>query len=401
MSLEPTFLARSVAGLVAWVARHPRVVLAAALVLTLAAVHVAYDRLEYRTQRNDLLSADRPCQKRWQRYLDAFGEDDDMVVIAQGTDRERMTAALDAVAEKVKALPDLFDRVFHKVDLRHLRGRGLLHLAPEQLEAIRARLDRMEPLLGPAGPLAWRMLSVQSLLASAAGALEARAAGRELSAADRDLLAQLPAVAESAAGTLRDPGGYRNPWSLAGANPERERGGDALSTPQYFFTPDGSLALLTCRPKQAAQSFTPAKEANDAMRAILAEVAPHFPGVTLGLTGLPVLETDEMVLSDADSTRASWLALLGVAVLYFVVYRGFRYPILTLTTLVVGTVWALGWATVTVGHLNILSATFAVMLIGLGDYGVLWIAQYDECRQCGESVDDALRHTAEHAGPSI
>ena len=142
--------------------------------------------------------------------------------------------------------------------------------------------------------------------------------------------------------------------------------------------------MLTCRPTKAAQSFTPAKEANDAMRAILAEVEPRFPGVRFGLTGLPVLETDEMVLSEADSTRASWLALLGVAVLYFVVYRGCRYPLLTVTTLVVGTLWALGWATLTVGHLNILSATFAVMLIGLGDYGVLWVARYDEARRCGE-----------------
>ena len=34
------------------------------------------------------------------------------------------------------------------------------------------------------------------------------------------------------------------------------------------------------------------------MRAILAQVEPQFPGVKLGLTGLPVLETDEMELSD-------------------------------------------------------------------------------------------------------
>ena len=81
--------------------------------------------------------------------------------------------------------------------------------------------------------------------------------------------------------------------------------------------------------------------------------------------------------------RRGW-RLLGVALLYFVVYRGCRYPLLTITTLVVGTLWALGWATITVGHLNILSATFAVMLIGLGDYGVLWVARYDEARRCGE-----------------
>ena len=216
------FLARSVAALVAWVTRHPRAVLVVALVLTLASIHVAYTRLEYHTQRNDLISADKPCQQRWQQYLDAFGDDDDMVVVVEGTNRDQMTAALDAVAARLKERPDLFDRVFHRVDLRRLRDRGLLYLPLDQLEAIRASLDRMEPLLGPTGPLAWRMLSVQSLLGSAEGALNARAAGRELSPADRDLLAQLPAVASSAADTLGDPTAYRNPWSLGSANPEGE-----------------------------------------------------------------------------------------------------------------------------------------------------------------------------------
>ena len=41
------------------------------------------------------------------------------------------------------------------------------------------------------------------------------------------------------------------------------------------------------------------------------------------------------------------------------------------------------------------------MLIGLGDYGVLWVARYDECRQSGEPVAEALRHTAlRHPAPA-
>ena len=362
---------------------------------TLAAVHVAYARLEYHTQRNDLLSADKPCQQRWQKYLDAFGDDDDMVVVAEGTDRERMTAALDAVAERVQERPG------------PLRPR-----VPQGRSAPLSATAPAVPAAGPdrsasaAGSTAWSRSWARSArwhgrCCRPVAARErrgrrstARARRPRTVAADRDLLAQLPAVASERRDTLRDPAAYRNPWAVGSANRDADRDAERqLDEPQYFFTPDGSLALLTCRPKKAAQSFTPAKEANDAMRAILAQVGPRFPDVKLGLTGLPVLETDEMVLSDADSTRASWLALVGVAVLYFVVYRGFRYPLLTVGTLVVGTLWALGWATLTVGHLNILSATFAVMLIGMGDYGVLWVTQYDEARKRGESVDEA---TAAH-----
>ena len=397
----PDRLTRVIVAAVGWITRHPWAVLAGCLALVGAAVHVAYDRLEYHTQRNDLLSADKPCQKRWQRYLDAFGDDDDMVVVVEGADRERMKAAVEAVAAGVRRRPDLFDRVFYRVDLRNLHDRALLFLPAVEIEGVRDRVERMEPLLGSLGPLSWQMLSSQTLLAKGAATLEAKAAGRELTAADRDLLAQLPAIAQSAAATLRDPAGYRNPWAVAGpatADRDAER---QLTEPQYFFTPDGTLAMLVCRPTKAAQSFTPAKESADAMRAVLADVRPQFPDLSLGLTGLPVLENDEMALSDVDSERASWLALLGVAVLYFAVYRGFRFPLLTVASLVAGTLWALGWATITVGHLNILSSTFAVMLIGMGDYGVLWVARYDEARKLGKSIDEAMRHTAGHAGPSI
>ncbi len=400
LDARPDRLTRSVTAFVGWVARHPWLVLAGCLLLVAASVRVAYTRLEYHTQRNDLLSAEKECQKRWQKYLDAFGDDDDMVVVVEGADRERMKAALDAVAARVKQRPDLFDRTFHRVDLRGIHDRAILFLPKDQLEDVRVRVERMDPLFGSLASVSWSMLSLETLLGQGSRALDARAAGRE-TPADRDLLAQLPAVVRSAAATLRDPAGYRNPWAVAGPRTADRDGERQLSEAQYFFTDDGTLAMLVCRPKKEMQSFTPAKEANESLRAILVEAGADFPELKLGLTGLPVLETDEMVQSDVDTARASWLALLGVAVLYFVVYRGFRFPLLTLGSLVVGTFWALGWATITVGHLNILSATFAVMLIGMGDYGVLWVARYDEARREGLSIEEAMRFTAERAGPSI
>jgi hopanoid biosynthesis associated RND transporter like protein HpnN len=393
-------LSRTLAWFVAGVVRRPKTVLAACLASLAVSVHLAATRLEYHTQRNDLLSAEKECQKRWQKYLDAFGDDDDMVVVVEGRDPERMKAALDDVAERVKERPDLFDRVFHKVDLRAIHDRAILFLPKDQLNDIRDRVDRMGPLLGTFSKLSWSMLSLETLLAQGERALIAKSEGRD-TAEDRDLLLQLPAVIQSATATLRDPQEYRNPWAVAGPRTADRDGEKQLSEAQYFFTQDGSLAMLLCRPKKAGQSFTPAKEANDEMRAILAEANGSFPEVKLGLTGLPVLETDEMVQSDSDTAKASLFAMLGVAVLYFVVYRGFRFPLLTLASLGVGTVWALGWATITVGHLNILSATFAVMLIGMGDYGVLWVARYDEARKNGRTIDEAMRETAEKAGPSI
>src|SRR5205814_9915262 len=108
-----------------------------------------------------------------------------------------------------------------------------------------------------------------------------------------------------------------------------------------------------------------------------------------------------MVASQQDTNVASWLALAGVALLYLLVFRSFRYPAMTVATLLVGTAWAMGWLTLTVGHLNILSATFAVMLIGMGDYGVLWVTRYEEARANGMDVFTAMRDTASSVGSGI
>src|SRR5262249_39977263 len=178
--------------------------------------------------------------------------------------------------------------------------------------------------------------------------------------------------------TLSHPSAYRNPWNSL--MPDAGGRADVLERPRYFFSGDGTLAFLLTRPVQEEGSFTGADKSIQKLRAVLAALRPAYPELEFGVTGLPVLENDEMVASQNDTNVASWLALGGVAALYFIVFRSFRYPLLTIGTLVVGTIWASGWLTLTVGHLNILSATFAMMLIGMGDYGVLWVTRYEQDR---------------------
>ena len=174
-----------------------------------------------------------------------------------------------------------------------------------------------------------------------------------------------------------------------------------MAEPQYFFSEDGTLAFLLVRPFKEAGSFTFAQKSIDGLHALLAKTTPRYPDLAIGLTGLPVLDNDEMIASQNDSNFAGWLALAGVALLYLVVYRGIRYPFMTVMALLVGTAWALGWTTLTVGHLNILSSAFAVMLIGMGDYGVLWVTRFGEDRRAGTDLAEAMRKTAINVGPSI
>ena len=388
-----TFVPRLLTSLVEGVCRFPRTVLALSLVLAAASLCAFASFLEYRTQRSDLISPNKDYHKRWREYLAEFGNDDDIVVVVKGSDRKRMEEALDLLAKRVQDQPALFDRLFYKVDLRLLQNRALLYLPVEQIQQIQDNLKSMTLLL-EFGPISWQSLTLYSLLHESRDRLAKLLPGRPLSPADEQFLAQLLALGKSATATLEDPAKYHNPWqSLMPAPPEQQ---NLLAEPQYFFSGDGSLAFLLVRPIQEAGSFTAAKKSVDAMHAIVADTRRAFPNLELGLTGLPVLETDEMAAAQNDTHLASLLAIAGVTVLFLVVYRGIAYPLLTVCTLLVGTAWAMGWLTLTVGHLNILSATFAVMLIGMGDYGVLWVMRYEQARRLGADVRAALLHTTTH-----
>ncbi len=389
----PPVVHRLLAAFVGRVCRHPRTVLGAALLLCGLSAWLAATRLEYRTQRGDLISADKACQKRWRQYLAEFGSDDDMVVVVRGDDRGRMKAALDEIARRVGQKPRLFDRLFYCVDLAPLHDRALLFLPPDQIRQIHDGLEPMRPLLG-LGAGAWQHFTLHSLLLNAHFKTLALTPGQPLTPADAQFFAQLSAICRSAGDTLGDPEAYRSPWGRL--MPPSSGQQNLMAEPQYFFSGDGRLAFLLVQPVQEEGSFTAARASVDALRALLDEVRPDFPDLEIGLTGLPVLENDEMVASRHDTERASWIALVAVAVLYLVVFRGLSYPLLTYGTLLVGIAWAVGWLTLTVGHLNILSATFAVMLIAMGDYGVLWVTRYEQARRGGLEVRAALLHTATH-----
>jgi hopanoid biosynthesis associated RND transporter like protein HpnN len=391
MPLSERLLARFV-GLVC---RWPVLTLTCALFAAGLSVYLACAHLQFHTQRSDLLSSDKDCVQRLQKHIAEFGDDDDMVVLVQGADRPKMEQALEHLAAEISLEPQLFDRLFYKCDLRSLRNRALLFLPVDQIEQIQNNLDDMKVLLELGMP-GWQMLSLSSMLNEASRRAEAIQKNGGLRPGDESFYTQMASISLAAARVVESPSAYANPWqSILPASPEQK---DQLAEPQYFFSGDNTLAFLLVRPRKEAGSFTAAKASVTRLREIVAGAERQYVGLKFGCTGLPVLETDEMAAADHDTRTASWLALAGIALLYLVVFRGIRYPLLMVGTLILGTTWAMGWLTLTIGHLNILSATFAVMLFGMGDYAVLWVMRYEQARQRGMVVREALLHTATHVG---
>ena len=129
-------LSRILTAWVTGVCKRPWLVLICSLLVGGLSVYFACAHLQYQTQRNDLISPTKDYYKRWQQHVAEFGDDDDMVVVLQGSDKEQMKSALEELAGLVEKQPDKFDRLFYKVDLRPLHNRALLFLPTEKIQSL-------------------------------------------------------------------------------------------------------------------------------------------------------------------------------------------------------------------------------------------------------------------------
>ena len=106
-----------------------------------------------------------------------------------------------------------------------------------------------------------------------------------------------------------------------------------------------------------------------------------------------------MLTTQADVATASKIALTGVALLFIIAYRGVVKPLLAVFCLLLALCWTIGFTTMTIGHLNILSIVFTTILIGLGiDFGIHILERYKEERQNGHEILEALQKTVQGTG---
>ena len=136
-------------------------------------------------------------------------------------------------------------------------------------------------------------------------------------------------------------------------------------------------SCASCRSATETANFAQNTGAVEALRAIVARPKARYPGVKIGLTGLPIMENDEMRLSQSAMTTVTFLSLGGIFLVLVAGFGGLRHSILATVALVLGTVWTVGYTTLTVGYLNILSIAFGSILMGLGiNYGIYFVARY-------------------------
>ena len=136
--------------------------------------------------------------------------------------------------------------------------------------------------------------------------------------------------------------------------------------------------------------------------ASIAEHGPDLPELQWGVTGIPAIEADETAQSISDSTAASILALVLISIVLIIVYRGVQVPLLAVASLLVGLAWSFGWLMLTVGHLQLLSVVFSVILLGLGiDFAVHLVARLELVQDEHADLSSAVSRVFHGIGPGM
>ena len=128
-----TVLGRMLKGLVRLALFKPKLTVALGVLGIAASLYLCSTRLTYHTSRAALLDQREAYHQRWMKYVEEFGEQEDVVVVVQGDSREALIPAIDTVVREVSAQPKYFQGVLHEIDLTKFREKGLYFLPTEDL----------------------------------------------------------------------------------------------------------------------------------------------------------------------------------------------------------------------------------------------------------------------------
>ncbi len=336
--------------------------------LALGSIGLASQRLAFKTSRQDLLNPRSEFHQRWLDFVDEFGANTDAIVVVEGANRSEVTAAIDDVGHNLRTRPDLFADVFDRFEADSLIRKGLYYLPEEHLSRIEQYVRRAVPLLEDPHATLDDFASLSQFQTA-----QGQRPGHDLVLSTDDHIA-----------------------SSALAQQLQQR------FPDYLLTQHGRLGMVLLRLVPASTGFVPDEEPFRVLEQIRETVRAEHGSVSLGVTGLPVLEHDEMQTSATDMSWASVLSVLAVTALMWAGFGGLKYPVLGMGALLLGIAWTWGYVTLAVGHLNILSMSFGVILIGLGiDFAVHFLARYQEARDRRSASAEAIREAMREAGPPI
>ncbi len=388
--------------------------LTVSLAIALAGLALWYTvtTLDFATSRNALASSRARYIQAYDHVKQNFGSRDDIVVVVEPPNLNRGKQFVQALGARLRADTQHFQDVIETIDTSSLDGKKLLYLSPDDLHTLHQRLDDAQdlildladtpgliPLLTSINQEISRALVVH-LTSGLLGSSDATSTDASDTEPAQTLdITFLSALFNEIDTALATPETYtfHSPWASFFLDND-----EVFSQDSYLTSKDDRFLFMLVDDRSPRGGFVQHAAPLQALRQHIQEVRRQFPDVHAGVTGSDALNNDEMITAQQDTLLATVFALIGVALLFVVAFRQVWRPLLVVAMLILALCWTLGFTTLTVGQLNILSISFLPILIGLGiDFGVHLVARYGEERATQQDFDTALATAYRYTGPSV
>ena len=392
-----TQLGRLLRSVVRICCARPRVTVLVALLLTGLSMAYSVRYMGFKTNQSDLLPRNVFIE-RYKEYERQFGDLDDLVIVVDARSLPEAQAYASRLVQELRARSAPLTQLSYRIDLKQFEGRQLLYLSKERLAEIRERIfdyqDFMEAFaVRPTLDQLVDGVATQIANAFVTGFLDLGLSEQKATLDLRfidDLVSQISTRIER-------PTPYRSPFGSLFT----VKGLDE-STAGYFLSDDRKLLFILARPHSEEGSFTGDRAAIEAIRGTVRELSRDFPRVRVGVTGKPALASDEMTAAFRDSEIAGILSFALTLVLLLVAFVRPVKPLVMLAVLAMSMAWAIGVATLMVGHLTLFSVMFISIVTGIGiDYGIYFLFRYEEELFLGRSVREAVETTARRSGAGM
>lgn len=347
------------------VTTYPKRVLGVCLALAAMGVVWTALALEFKSDRSDLVDPSLPWQQRYAEFKESFPRWDDAIVVVRPPSTPDADARVLAFFQRLEAElagSELVTASTLTIDPT-ASAPSLLFALPEE-EAI-ARIDALREAA---------LFVTPPTLADSLALIATNS--ERMTDAQRAGIAQLLDSVRAVAG-----GEHESLLSLEpGAGDRLMRHGGLV------------IGFVQLADGQEAAGIPFLRDAIERTRESL----------DVGVTGIPVLELDETNRATFDAAVASTASFLLIGLLLLIVYRGTLAPILALGALLIGVAWSFAWVTLAVGHLQLLSIVFAIILLGLGvDAAIHIIARLELVHHDHDHMPMAIRTTFIGVGPGI
>jgi len=350
------------------------------VITTIASLLYTKNNLGMNTDTQDMLSPELPWRQLDREYDIQFPHNNDSILIViESPTPDQAHDAAQLLYQKLVLENALYKTIYYPRAMSFFKQSALLFLDINELDNLSDNIASIQPFLAKLT----EDQTIRGLFSMLGKALEANHEGDEIE------LTPILTQVNNAISAFNQQKHFQLSWQKLINNSNENR--------------DIYREFITLQPKLDYGDLFPAEDVIHKIHRLANDLDLTINNnIRLRLTGSVILSHEEL-LSVGKGTGIAIVVSLCLVTAIMLVGLGSGWLVLAaLITLITGLILTAGFATLTVGELNLISVVFAVLYIGLGvDFAIHLCLRYRELLTRGLDDHSALNKAAINTGGSL